>query len=655
MNLKSIQVLEKAGEAGQLSDTAVINLKQWLTTDDMPEWAIDSLNELIKSQQWEELNDRFYKDITFGTGGMRGRTIGKLVTSAEKGTAGKKETNEWPMAGSNALNDFTLVRATTALFKHVTNYLAEQERFETPSLVIAHDVRHFSRRFCMLAASVWNELGGMSLVFDGPRSTPQLSFAVRFRKTHAGIVITASHNPPHDNGFKAYFEDGAQVVSPHAEGIVEQYVGMELKEIIPLLGVRQDEVQVLPKEDDLQYLNVVSQAALDPNLIEAVKPKVVFTPIHGTGAISTIPVLWELGMEPIVVDQQSKPDPNFPTVKSPNPENAEALEMGIKLARKTGASAVIATDPDSDRMGVAVFDAQKKVKYLNGNEIGAMLTEYRLTRLKELGCLPDNGTKQAVIIKTFVTTPLVETIANSHNVKCVNTLTGFKWTGEKIRKYQEVLEENLIKDYGIKINFDETDYYSRLDLGLNYSKAFIFACEESYGYLPYDFVRDKDANASTIAFCEMLADLENKNTTPIEYLNTIYENYGYYNQFTLNLYFNGASGADKIKRIVESYLNNPPKELGEYKISNHINYGEAGHRDEDKSPIPTESFHVLSLEKGYSYAVRASGTEPKIKFYVFGNAKVDNNLSLKEAKESVNANINTIVELIEKDAQGRAQ
>ncbi|MGE4551292.1 MAG: phospho-sugar mutase [Opitutales bacterium] len=652
MNL--LQAIQQAVDNHNLSSSAQSNLQMWLEAEELPDWTRSSLTELIQGEEWEELNDRFYKDITFGTGGMRGRTIGKVMTSAEKGGAGKEDTPERPMVGSNALNDYTLLRATMALFNYVKHFLEEEGRFETPKLVIAHDVRHFSRRFCLLAASLWNRLGGISLIFDGPRSTPHLSFTVRRRRAHAGIVITASHNPPHDNGFKAYFEDGAQVVSPQAEGIVEEYGRSTLQEIVQYLDIDENGIRVLPQNDDLAYLKVVEQAAIDPDIIQKEKPKVVFTPIHGTGAISSVPALWELGLEPIVVDEQNKQDPRFPTVKSPNPEDPEALEQGISLARKTGAVAVIATDPDGDRMGVATVDERRKYVLLNGNQIGALLAEYRINRLKELGCLPENGTKSAIIIKTFVTTPLVDAIASGQGLQCVNTLTGFKWTGQKIRQYEENLKKEFYQQEGIAIDYDNTDYYSRIDLGIKYGKSFLFACEESYGYLPYDFVRDKDANASTVAFCELISFLSSNKESIIEYLDSIYLKYGYYDQKTISVYFDGESGANKIKNILKSYKDSPPAHIGDIRVRSHMDFNEAGYKDEDGDPIPIEDFHIFKLDNDYSFAVRASGTEPKIKFYVFGKASANNQQDLQNEKLNVLKNLDLLAQTIETDAKIRA-
>ncbi len=652
MNLS--QAIEQAGERGHLSSTTATNLRQWLETEELPKWMRDSLTELIEGEEWEELNDRFYKDITFGTGGMRGRAIGNVATSAEKGGS-SQGAPERPMVGSNAMNDITAIRATMALFGYVSKFLEENDRFETPCVAIAHDVRHFSRRFCLLAASTWSRLGGIPLIFEGPRSTPQLSFTVRRRKAHAGIVITASHNPPHDNGFKAYFEDGAQVISPHAENIVEVYGRSTLQQAVPYLDIENEGIRTLTQEDDLAYLKVVEQAALDPDLIEQEKPKVVFTPIHGTGGISSLPALWELGLEPIVVAAQNKQDPNFPTVKSPNPENAEALEQGIALARKTGAVAVIATDPDADRMGVATLDKKNKHTLLNGNEIGALLAEYRITRLKEFGCLPENGSKKATIIKTFVTSPLIEAIAKGHGLNCVNTLTGFKWTGQKILKYEKDLIKAIADEEGIFIDYDKTDYYTRIDLGLRYGRTFIFACEESFGYLPYEFVRDKDGNASTIAFCELLSYLAKKKITVLDYLDTIYLKYGYFDQKTVNLYFEGASGAKKIENIVQSYIDNPPKKVDDLEVKSRKDFAKTGLIDEDGDPIPQEKFQYMELENDYYFAVRASGTEPKIKFYIFGKEVPKNLDELPQIRNRVGDQLKSLAGVIENDARERAE
>ena len=319
-----------------------------------------------------------------------------------------------------------------------------------PRLVVAHDVRHFSKKFCKIVASTWTKLGGYALVFDGPRSTPQLSFAVRHQYAHAGVVITASHNPSHDNGFKAYFADGAQLVPPHAQEVVERYQKISIDDLLPLLPFENNDINlnVLPTDDDLAYRAALEDSVLDPEILKNNAPKLVFTPIHGTGAISAIPALWDHGVEVAVVDEQNQQDPNFSTVKSPNPENSEALKKGISVAQKTKSDAVLGSDPDCDRIGVAVRKTDGKFQCLTGNQVAIMLTEYRLLVARRKKILFDEGISNVAVLKTFVTTPMISKIAEEFGVKCINTPTGFKWMAEKLGKYEDTAISELKEKRG---------------------------------------------------------------------------------------------------------------------------------------------------------------------------------------------------------------
>ena len=383
MNL--IESIRTFGRDGQLLQSTVENLIQWISGDFLPPWAMQSLEELVQNDCFEELNDRFYKNMEFGTGGMRGRTIGRLSAKAEMGTPSELGTPEHPAIGSNVLNDFNIIRATIGLFNYSKDYLQRSEIYDKPKLVIAHDVRHFSRYFCELSASTWTRLGGLAMIFEGPRSTPQLSFSVRKLGATAGVVITASHNPPHDNGFKAYFRDGAQVVEPHASGIIGQVNRVDLADTAVHLTVELEDVVVLPQSMDEAYQSTVMDVVLNKSLFELGKIKVVFSPLHGTGGVAVLPILQRLNIEVDTVAEQHVFDARFETVKSPNPENAAALAMAIKQAESTGADIVLATDPDCDRMGVAVRVGEGKMQLLTGNVIGAVMAEYRISQMKELG------------------------------------------------------------------------------------------------------------------------------------------------------------------------------------------------------------------------------------------------------------------------------
>ena len=650
-----IEKIESAEAAGSLLESTVTNLKNWTSADFLPEWVGASITELIEKEEWEELNDRFYQTMEFGTGGIRGRTIGKVAASAETGTLSAQGTPEHAAVGTNVLNDFNLIRATVGMFRYVKQYLDESGRHDQPRFIIAHDVRHFSRHFCELAASTWCKLGGQALIFDGPRSTPQLSFAVRHYKATCGAVITASHNPSHDNGFKAYFEDGAQVVSPHAEGIVNLVNEVKLEELVQFLDVNLDNVIVLDSSADEPYLDLLEEMVVDTEVMQKVAPKVVFSPIHGCGAISSVTTLRKLGVEVIEVPEQMEPDGRFPTVKSPNPENAEALAMAIAKANETDTDVVIATDPDADRMGVAVRDRTGEMVLLTGNQIGTLLAEYRISTLKDAEILPEDGSQNAVLIKTFVTTPMQEAVATWHGLKTINTLTGFKWLGEKLAGYESEMKAKLYEKEGLAVDYDACDVWTKAELMLDYSTYFVFGGEESYGYLASDKLRDKDANAAVVMFCELAAYLKAQEMTFPEYLDSLYLQHGYYEEKTINIYFEGAAGSQKIKNILESYRSNPPQAFGDVTVSGFTDFGKDEIVDGDGKRIAPQDFYFLELSNGYSFAVRGSGTEPKIKFYVFGRSDVTDPEELAEVKVAAGKVMEITLAAIDAEARQRAE
>ena len=652
MNL--IETIESAGAEGFLLESAVSNLKIWASSDFLPEWVVASINELVQKEQWEELNDRFYQNMTFGTGGIRGRTIGKFSTSVEHGTLSAMGTPEHAAVGTNVLNDFNLIKVVIGLYRYAKFHLETCESIDQPRIVIAHDVRHFSRHFCELAASTWTKLGGQALIFDGPRSTPQLSFAVRQFKATCGAVITASHNPPHDNGFKAYFQDGAQVISPHAEGIVDQVNDVVLEELTEYLDADLSGVILLGEDADKAYISMLSEMVIDSDLIKEHSPKVVFSPIHGCGAISTVPLLKSLGVEVIEVAEQMKLDGRFPTVQSPNPENAEALKMAIAKANEVGADVVIATDPDADRMGVAVRDGSGEMVLLSGNQTGTIFSEYRITTLKEAGILPEEGSDNAVLIKTFVTTPMQEAVATWHGLRTINTLTGFKWMGAKLASYETNMKIQLFEKEGMAIDYDACDVWTKAELMLEYSNFFVFGSEESYGYLASDRVRDKDANAAVVMFCELAAYLKSQEMSFSDYLNALYLQHGYYEEKTINIYYEGAAGSRRIKNIIDSYRNDIPKSFGGIEVRSLTDFGKDEIFDADGERIPSQEFYFLELHNGYSFALRASGTEPKIKFYVFGRSDLDDLEKLDEVKAAASEVMQSLLTDIEADARKRA-
>jgi phosphoglucomutase len=647
--MSSLDRVQAAAQAGQLLPSAAENIAAFLAAN-LPAWAHASIDELVARAAWSELNDRFYRYLEFGTGGMRGRTIGVVPAAAETGTLSATGSPEHAAIGANLLNDFTLIRAVVGLHRYTKKYLATRGG-GNPRFVIAHDVRHFSRHFCELAASTWARLGGEAFIFDGPRPTPQLSYSVRWLKAHAGVVITASHNPPHDNGFKAYFDDGAQVVPPHDKGIVDEVNAVPLGELSAFLEKDFKGVTTLGREADDAYLAVATKAAIDPGVFRKVKLKVVFTNIHGTGGVHSLPLLIHAGCDVKPVPEQLNFDARFPTVKSPNPENAEALALAVKLADKEHADVVVATDPDADRMGVAVRNRAGKMDLLTGNQIGALLADYRLAKYKEIGWIPAAGSPRVAIVNTFVTTQLQDAIGRGHGVKVIKTLTGFKWIAAKIRGY----EEQLVAAMGPGFDYEATPFVERAKLLQQHSTFYAFGTEESYGYLPNDYLRDKDGNSACLMFAELCAWVKSRGLTVPDYLDEIYLRHGFYLEGVINLYYEGASGSAKIKKILATYRANPPQAFGDVRVTQFQDFGREKILDADGAVIPSQDLYVVSLANGYSFAARGSGTEPKMKFYLFANEKAGRAAELAAVKERVRTTLASLNKLIEADARARAE
>lgn len=644
-----IQKIEKAHTERALLTSTYENLLLWLNEPTLPAWAIEAIASLIEEEAWEELNDRFYKAIAFGTGGMRGRTIAKKITAAEQGNTTALACPEHPAVGTNCMNDFNVVKAGLALFY----YTQTAFKVEKPVLVVAYDVRHFSRHFAELTAALWQEAGGTAFVFDDPRSTPQLSFAVRHLKAQAGVMITASHNPSHDNGYKVYFADGGQVVSPHAENIIEAFKNIELADVTPFLGIEAN-FDLVPPEVDRAYLACVLESVIDQTIFQQTDLKVVFSPLHGTGGVMSLPALEALGVNTVTVEEQVQMDGCFPSVASPNPEMPEALRKAIEKAEQIGADIVLATDPDADRMGAAVRDRDGKMVILSGNSIGSALAAYRIEAYKHKGWLTEANASRAVLIKTFVTTPLQEAIAKAEGIRVVETLTGFKWIAAKLKLYEDQLCEKLFQAGDALLNYDALALEERARLLLDNSSWFIFGGEESYGYLGNDVVRDKDANAATVMFCELAAALKKEGKTVLEYVDALYLKHGYYAETLLNVYYEGAEGAQKIQAILDSYSKNPPKTVAGLRVENCLNFKRDTLQDADGEPVPQELFFMLDLENGYRCAVRGSGTEPKIKFYIFGHETVDTFENLAAVKDNTALKLKAIKLALEVDSEQRA-
>src|SRR5436190_10814147 len=491
--------IERAVVDGHLMESAAKNIRV-LLAGAPSDLYLRVLEELVTAGEWPELNDRFYQTLAFGTGGLRGRTIGKIVTAAERGGSREGERPEFPCVGTNAMNFFNISRATQGLVAYLHDRNRREKISTKPRIVIAHDPRFFSSEFTNLAARIAAENGFDAFVFDGPRSVPELSFAVRHLKANAGVVITASHNPPDDNGYKVYFSDGAQVVEPHASGIIAKVNAITTETFTPLPKDRQGKVTTLGREIDEAYMQRLETLILDPQIIPRAKSlRIVYSPLHGTGRVIIKPMLKRLGFNFTVLPEQDRFDGRFPTVKSPNPENAEALTMAIDLAEKENADLVVATDPDCDRMGAAVRTKDGKMKLLTGNQIGSLLAYYRTKTLFDEGILNKKNAARAVIIKTFVTTDLQKAIAEHYGLRCVETLTGFKYIGAKLGKYERAIPEKLRQKY-VDLSEDETRR-----LRLDHSSFYVFGGEESYGYSGADFVREKDGNGSVVMLCEVAA------------------------------------------------------------------------------------------------------------------------------------------------------
>lgn len=636
---------------GKLRADAAENIRRILSGEES-DFVARVIGELVEANAWEELNDRFYKTLAFGTGGLRGRTIGKIVTMAERGTPTALGRPEFPCVGTNAMNYFNVARATRGLASYVLKWRARQGMEGRPKIVIAHDTRHFSKQFAQLAAETASAEGCDAVVFDGPRSTPELSFAVRYLMADAGIVITASHNPPHDNGYKVYFSDGAQVVEPHASGIIaevntDQRSGSSNKD--PDAKAKRGDITTVGGEIDRAYMQRLDTLVLSRKLFgEARDLKIVYTPIHGTGGIIVKPMLTRLGLSFSVVPEQDRLDGRFPTVKSPNPENAEALNLGIVLAQKEKADVVAATDPDCDRLGVAVRTPAGEMKLLSGNQIGSLLAWYRVKTFFDLEILTKENASRGVIIKTFVTSDLQKVIAQKFGLRCVETLTGFKYNGAKLNKYEELTKTP---------NYRELPEEETRQLRLQKSSFYIFGSEESYGYSGADFVHDKDGNAAVIMFCEVSAYAKSRGLTIDELLDEIFCEFGYFAEKNHSLYFEGADGAGKIRRLLSSYDANPPQQMLDSAVLRVRNFDKESIRDIDGDDIPKEKMLIFELLDKTRIAVRGSGTEPKIKYYLFG-ARLPNNgkLSHEElgrARTEIDGRLDALWAWLQKDAEQR--
>lgn len=639
------ELVDAAAKAGKLLESSAKNIKLLLSRSSSP---IDeaSVSELVKTEQWAELDNRFFRTLAFGTGGLRGKTISGVVTVAERGKPQPLDRPEFPSIGTNCVNYYNISRATQGLVAYVKEHFAKSGKPGKPSLCICHDTRFYSREFAELAAKVMVENGCDAYLFEGPRSTPELSFAVRHTNSQAGINITASHNPPAYNGYKVYFEDGAQVVEPHATAIIEKVNAVESESYPALPADQQGKVISMGADVDEPYMQRLDNLPVDPVLLKSTPLQVVYTPLHGVGGVIIKPMLARLGITCHSVAEQDIPDGRFPTVKSPNPENAEALTMAVKLANDLGADLVIATDPDDDRMGIAARDGTGSLVLLTGNQIGSLMAWYRTTQFFAKGILNDDNKSRGVIIKTFVTTDLQKAIAEKAGLRCVETLTGFKYIGEKLTKYENAIPADL------RENYRTLPEAQTRKLRLEHSSFYVFGGEESYGYSGSDFVRDKDGNSAAVMIAEVAAYAKSQGLTLVSLLDQIYEEYGFYLERGESLTMEGAEGAAEIKKLVDSYAAKPPTEIDGSKVVAIRNFATDTIHDVEGDKIPAEAMLIIELADKRRVAVRPSGTEPKIKYYMFAS-QAPGTEPLAAAKKSVADSLERLWQALKADSSAR--
>ncbi|CAI6244410.1 phosphoglucomutase [Bacillus subtilis] len=570
--------------------------ERWKQTEHLDPELKERLTELEGNEQ--ALEDCFYKDLEFGTGGMRGE-IG---------------------AGTNRMNIYTVRKASAGFAAYISK---QGEEAKKRGVVIAYDSRHKSPEFAMEAAKTLATQGIQTYVFDELRPTPELSFAVRQLNAYGGIVVTASHNPPEYNGYKVYGDDGGQLPPKEADIVIEQVNAIENE-----LTITVDEenklkekglIKIIGEDIDKVYTEKLTSISVHPELSEEVDVKVVFTPLHGTANKPVRRGLEALGYKNVtVVKEQELPDSNFSTVTSPNPEEHAAFEYAIKLGEEQNADILIATDPDADRLGIAVKNDQGKYTVLTGNQTGALLLHYLLSEKKKQGILPDNG----VVLKTIVTSEIGRAVASSFGLDTIDTLTGFKFIGEKIKEYEA------------------SGQYT-----------FQFGYEESYGYLIGDFARDKDAIQAALLAVEVCAFYKKQGMSLYEALINLFNEYGFYREGLKSLTLKGKQGAEQIEAILASFRQNPPQKMAgkqvvtaeDYAVSKRTLLTES---KEEAIDLPKSNVLKYFLEDGSWFCLRPSGTEPKVKFYfaVKGSSLEDSEQRLAALSEDVMKTVDEIVE-----------
>ena len=564
--------------------------KKWCES---PEFDEETKRELLAiKDDKEEIEDRFYKELEFGTAGLRG-IIG---------------------AGTNRMNPYTVGKATQGL----ANYILEQGTQEK-GVAISYDSRKMSKEFSMQTALILCANGITAYLFENLRPVPELSFAVRTLGCTAGVMITASHNPPKYNGYKVYWDDGAQIVAPRDKDIIQKVRDIksfsEIKKITKEEAEEKGLLKIVGPEMDEKYLTVLKNAVLNPEIMKekGKKLKVVYTPLHGTGNTIAEKLLKELGLANVyVVPEQKDPDGNFPTVDYPNPEDKKAFKLALELAKKVDADVVLATDPDADRLGIFAKDT-KSGEYMEytGNMSALLIAEYRISQMQEKGILPDNG----MFITTVVSSDLAKAIAQYYHLECIEVLTGFKNIGAVMKKAEE-----------------------------NHDKTYVFGFEESYGCLIGDYARDKDGIAAVMALCEAACYYQSKGKTLWDAMQDIYEKYGYYKEAQVSIVREGPQGAQEIKDMMTKMRNSEIKKIGNYQVLTFKDIEKDIVKDMKtgeitKTGLPTSNVLYYALEDNSWCCVRPSGTEPKIKLYmgVKGSSNEDASQKLEELKEAMEA------------------
>ena len=566
-------------------------LKEYQRWCEDPSFDVETKKQLeqIKNDE-EEIKDRFYKELEFGTAGLRG-VIGM---------------------GTNRMNKYTVGKATQGL----ANYIIEQG-VQDKGVAISYDSRKMSDEFSMQTALILNANGIKTYLFESLRPVPELSFAVRQLGCTAGIMITASHNPPKYNGYKVYWDDGSQIVAPRDKDIINKVRNItdfkEIKTISKEEAIKKGLFNFIGIEMDDKYIATLKSHILNPEIVEkeGKELKIVYTPLHGTGNTIVERLLNELGFKNVyVVPEQAKPDGNFPTVDYPNPEDKKAFKLALELAKKVDADVVLATDPDADRLGIYAKDT-KTGEYMpyTGNMSALLIAEYRISQMKEKNILPKNG----MLITTIVSSNLAKAIADNYNLECIEVLTGFKNIGAVMKKAEE-----------------------------NKDKTYVFGFEESYGCLIGDYARDKDGIAAVMSLCEAAAYYKSKGITLWDQMNNIYKKYGYYKEDQVSIVLEGAEGAEKIKQMMTDTRNKEVKQIGKYKVltfkdieKDYVKNMVTG--EESKSGLPKSNVLYYELENDAWCCVRPSGTEPKIKLYIGVKGISDENAEkeLEELKDAM--------------------